>query len=367
MSSDLPEIDPKRNDEILSFLEGTQWRAAERRHLAGDASHRRYERLHVADGCVGVLMDSPVDPFDTPLPGQGKSYGEIAHLAYDCKPFAAIGEALRAMGIRAPELFHFDYDKGFLLIEDLGDAVFKPVIEASSDPAATEAELYRAAVDVLLEMHKHKAPTAYPLPGGGEYVLPPYDDDAKLIELDLLAEWYAPTRLERELTEGELSEFKDIWAALLPKRHLDHEVLVLRDYHSPNLLWLDGATSLERVGVIDYQDGLRGSAAYDLASLLQDARRTVPEKLERELLDYYVEASPFTDKEAVRQAYAVLSLQRNSKILGIFCRLCKRDGKPQYLDHLPRIWEYVERSLVHPVAADLRAWFDKVIPAQDRK
>ncbi len=360
-------IGEARDTELRAFLSSCAWDKAARAHLAGDASHRRYERLTRPDGKCAVLMDAPPDPLDTTLESHGKSYGDIAHLAHDCRPFAAIGNHLLALGFSAPELWAYDFERGFLLLENLGDGVFGSLIEAASDPAKEEAELYLAAVDCLVAFHQQNAPKQLPLPDGTQYVLPRYDAGALQIEVDLLPEWFVPVQLEDPLAAEELERFHGIWTEII-KQVGDASVqtaLALRDYHSPNLLLLPQRQGVQGVGIIDFQDGLLSHPAYDLVSLLQDARRTVPAALEQRLLKHYTESSG-VEPDAFLQAYASLGAQRNTKLFGIFCRLWKRDGKKSYLKHLPRVWEYMERNLAHPALADYKAWFDRNFPHENR-
>lgn len=361
---------PAREEALVAFVEDAGWGAATRSHLAGDASHRRYERLTAADGTIVVLMDDPSDPLDTPVSADQRSYGQIAHLASDCRPFAAVGNQLRREGLAAPELFAADLAQGFMILEDLGDHVFGPEIQGAADPAAREADLYGRAVDVLVHHHDQhpgaEALAALALPGGGSYAVPPYDAEAMQIEADLLLDWYAPARLGKSLDEEARVSFRAIWAALFPLAAARDPVLVLRDYHSPNLLDLPQRAGVQSIGLIDYQDAVLGHPAYDLMSLLQDARRDVPEGLEKDLMDRYLHARPGEDEASFRTAYAVLGAQRASKIIGIFLRLWKRDGKDTYLVHLPRMWRYLERNLAHPALAGYRDWIDTHFPKESR-
>lgn len=355
-----------READLVAFLAAAGWANASRSHLAGDASHRRYERVVGTGGTRAVLMDDPTDPLDTPSGPDQKSYGQVAHLASDCRAFAAIGNRLLEEGLSAPRLLAFDFAKGFLLLEDLGDALFKPLIEAADVPIKREAGLYAGAVQVLVHHHARPCPHALPLPDGSTYALPHYDPAALQIEVDLLLDWYAPARLGRDLDQGARKTFRDIWSDLFHYTESDTEVLILRDYHSPNLLELPDREGAASIGIIDYQDGLLGHPAYDLVSLLQDARRDVPAELEERLVDGYLAQRSDLKPEPFRAAYAVLGAQRASKIIGIFCRLWKRDGKDNYLVHLPRMWVYLERNLAHPALAGYKAWIDEHFPEDQR-
>jgi N-acetylmuramate 1-kinase len=370
MSDQIRAATDAREADLVVFLEGAGWQGARRSHLAGDASHRRYERLVDAKGNVAVLMDDPSDPLDTPLDASGsgdqKSYGQVAHLASDCRAFAAIGNQLRSEGLSAPELLAFDFEKGFLLLEDLGNALFASLINDAEVPLKKEANLYAGAVDVLVHHHRAKLPPTLPLPDDTSYALPKYDAQALQIEVDLLLDWYAPARLDKILNQDARASFREIWAALFQTLQSDSDVLILRDYHSPNLLHLPRREGVRAVGVIDYQDAVLGHPSYDLMSLLQDARRDLPEALETRLLDGYLAARTDLKPEPFRAAYAVLGAQRASKIIGIFCRLWKRDGKDNYLVHLPRMWVYLERNLNHPLLGPYKAWVDEHFPEAQR-
>lgn len=358
---------PEREALLVAFLEAAGEAAAVRSHLSGDASHRRYERLLLPGGKRIVLMDDPSDPADTQLGDAQKSYGEIAHLSFDMRAFVAIGNRLRAEGLSAPEVLAHDFENGFLLIEDLGDELFKPRIEASPQGGLVEHILYELATDALVHHHAETQLDLLPLPGGGTYELPSYDAAALQIEVDLLLDWYAPAQLGKELDAAARGSFRAIWASLFPLLESAHDVLILRDFHSPNLLFLEERTGVQQIGIIDYQDGLMGHPSYDLMSMLQDARRDVPQALEAELIAHYLAARPELDDEAFRAAYAVFGAQRASKIIGIFCRLWKRDGKDNYLVHLPRMWVYLERNLAHPALAEYKVWVDKHFPEDKRE
>ncbi len=343
-----------------AFLDAHGWGEAAISPLAGDASTRIYFRL-ARNGERAVLMDAPPGPDGPPL-ASGKPYSAVAHIAEDMRPFAAVARHLSSLGLSAPELLAQDLDQGFLLLEDLGDAVYGPEIDAGRN----EAELYGAAVDVLAHLHGHAAPE--PLACGDDgpaHTVPPFDDDAVLIEAGLLPQWYARLALGAEMGGSALDAFEAAWREVIPAARADTEALLLRDYHSPNLLWLPEREGVERVGVIDFQDALIGPAAYDVVSLLQDARRTVAPEIETELLAHYVAARAGAgnfEEDAFRTAYAVMGAQRNTKIIGIFARLWLRDGKPRYLAHIPRLADYLARDLSHPALAPVAAWYEAHLP-----
>lgn len=336
-----------RAERAAAFLAAAGWGDAARAPLAGDASFRRYERLRGPAGSA-VLMDAPPDA------------GE------DCRPFVAIGAHLRRLGFSAPAVLAADLIEGFLLLEDLGDDLYARVLSAGGD----EAALYAEAVDLLDALHAEPAPAALPVPNDAPYALPDYSAARLQAEADLLADWYLPEWSGRPTAPDLVAEYRALWRDLLPAARIDAPVLVLRDYHAENLLWLPRREGLARIGLLDYQDGVIGHPAYDLVSLLSDARRDVPPALADAMLARYAAAAgrrdPAFDAAAFRTAFAVLGAQRNCKIIGIFARLWRRDGKPNYLALIPRVWHNLERDLAHPVLAEVRDWLDRVVPPASR-
>ncbi|PLX38693.1 MAG: tRNA (adenosine(37)-N6)-threonylcarbamoyltransferase complex ATPase subunit type 1 TsaE [Hyphomicrobiales bacterium] len=346
-----------RSFALRAFLDEAGWTGAERRHLQGDASTRSYERIR-RDGEHAVLMNAPRRP-DGPPVADGKPYSQIARLAEDVRPFVAIGETLRANGFSAPELFAHDLDAGLLLLEDLGG-------EGVVEEGAPIAERYGVATDVLADIHGLDWPDSVPLPDGSIHHVPPYDEAALTIEVRLLADWYVPHMTGGELDGAALDEFLALWRERFDALDQAEKSWVLRDCHSPNLIWLPEREGPARIGLIDYQDAVIGPAAYDLASLLQDARVTVPPELEQVLFARYLErrraADTDFDRDTFAAAYATMAAQRATKVLGIFARLNHRDGKPVYLAHIPRVRDYLYRSLTHPVLSGLKLWYESHLP-----
>lgn len=334
-------------------------------YLQGDASVRRYARA-VGPQHSAVVMDWARQP-DGPIIRNGLPYSRIAHLAEDVRPFVAVAGALRAAGLSVPEIYAQNLEQGFLVLEDFGARVF--AAEAAAD-AARQEELWRTATDALVALAAHAPPETITLADGSVHRLPEYDHDALGIEVELLLDWLWPSLHGYEAPPDARTEFLALWTAVFDRLAAMPRAWVLRDFHSPNLLWLPERSGLARVGIIDFQDAMRGPGAYDLVSLLQDARTDVAPELEGMLLEHYCAAvsgrETGFDRDAFAFAYAALGAQRNTKILGIFARLAKRDGKPQYLAHLPRIWRYLERNLVHPQLAGLKSWYDKHMPADVR-
>ncbi|HEY2230101.1 MAG TPA: tRNA (adenosine(37)-N6)-threonylcarbamoyltransferase complex ATPase subunit type 1 TsaE [Xanthobacteraceae bacterium] len=349
----------ERMGAVRGFLAESGLSEAVRRWMPGDASTRSYERLVLPDRDL-ILMNWPRRPDGPPVRG-GRPYGAIAHLADNVVPFVAIAKGLREHGLLAPEIHHADLAQGLLVIEDFGD---QGVI--AGEPPAPIQDRYEVAVDALLGLHEQLLPDLLPVAPHLEYQIPSYDLEAFLIEAELILDWYLP-RLEVPVSAEAREEFRALWSEALEPALEAPPTWVLRDFHSPNLLWLSKHKGLARLGILDFQDAVLGPAAYDLASLLQDARVDVPEATELALLGRYLRRrsagdTSFDGGEFIR-IYVTLAAQRASKILGIFARLDRRDGKPQYLRHMPRIWGYLQRSLAHPALAELNAWYGEHVPA----
>ncbi|MGE0563353.1 MAG: tRNA (adenosine(37)-N6)-threonylcarbamoyltransferase complex ATPase subunit type 1 TsaE [Pseudolabrys sp.] len=344
---------------MRAFIERCGLAEAERKHMQGDASSRSYERF-AHGGHSYVMMNAPRRP-DGPAVRDGKPYSAIAHLAEDVTPFIAMANALRGRGFSAPAILAADRAAGFLLIEDLGNEG----VVAGTPPAPIE-ERYAAAVELLAALHVLRLPATIPVEPGVDYTLPSYDIDALLIEAELLTDWYLPM-LGAPMSVTRKRDYLALWREALGPVLSEPPTWVLRDFHSPNLLWLPDRKGHARIGLLDFQDAVMGAPAYDLASLLQDARVDVSELTEISLLSRYTRArltqDASFDAPAFAQCYSVLAAQRASKILGIFARLDRRDGKPQYLRHIPRVWGYLQRSLEHPALAPLKAWYATNAPA----
>jgi len=309
---------------------------------------------------TAILMDQPRQPDGPPIRG-GLPYSRIARLAEDVRPFVAVANALRNADLSAPEIYAADLQRGFLVLEDFGDRVYGAEIARGT----SQAELWRAATDTLLALSRHAVPAEIPLPDGTAHHVPIQDAAVLGIEVELLPDWYWHAVHGTPIPPPIRAAFMEAWEGIFARLAGEPGGWVLRDFHSPNLVWLPERDGARRVGLLDFQDALQGSLAYDLVSLLQDARLDVPAALEDELLAYYLDqrrAAPAFDAEAFRFAYAALGVQRNTKILGIFARLAMRDGKPSYLRHIPRLWRYLARGLAHPDLAALAFWFDRHFP-----
>jgi aminoglycoside/choline kinase family phosphotransferase len=309
-----------------AFLAANGWGGATIAPLAGDASFRRYFRVHLDDD-TAVLMDAP------------------PHLE-DSRPFLAIGKHLDSLGFSAPQPLAVDLDAGLILLEDFGDDRVTPALARNPGP---ERRLYETAVDILAALHAH--PPAD---------VAAYDTPELLREARLFPDWYLPA-----VGIAEAPGYDAAWATLWPAVLAAPRVLTLRDYHADNLMILD-RPGLRGLGLLDYQDALAGHPAYDLASLLQDIRRVVSPDLEAAMLDRYLAARPDIEPRAFRTAYDILGAQRNIKILGVFTRLYVRDGKAGYPAFHPRLWELVTRNLAQPALAPVAEWFAAHVPADAR-
>ena len=312
------------------FLASCGWAGARIEPLAGDASFRRYFRILHDDGRRAVLMDAP-PPHEDP------------------RPFVAVAEWLSSIGLAAPDILARDLDQGLLLLADLGNDRLRERLDEEGD---REAELYEIATDVLIHLHRHA-----PMPG-----LPVHGLDQWLDELALFTDWYCPA-LDVEV---DAQGYREAWRQVLAPVAADGlaPVTVLRDYHAENVMLIEGRSGVAHFGLLDFQDALSGHPAYDLASVLEDARRDVSPAIERAMLDRYIAATGHG--AAFERAYWALAAQRNTRILGVFVRLWKRDGKPGYRRFQPRMWRLFERDLAHPALGPVKAWFDANVPASAR-
>jgi N-acetylmuramate 1-kinase len=340
------------------LLKQAGWDTATRVFMTGDASSRAYERLIKPNGESALLMISPPRP-DGPPVRYGKPYSAIARLAENIRPFVAIDEGLRARGFSAPKIFACDLAAGLAILEDFG-------AEGVIDGQNISVERYGEAVAALARLHQMDLPDTLPITPDENYRIPPYDLEALTIEVELILDWYAPHIAHVALAASAKAKFVALWQRALGDIMPARPTWTLRDYHSPNLIWLAQRSSIARVGMIDFQDCLLGHPAYDVAAILQDARVTVPGDVELKLLGHYAlmrrETDAGFDMAAFARAYAVLGAQRATKILGIFARLDRRDHKPQYLAHLPRLRKYLEKGLAHPDMAEIKAWYETYLP-----
>ncbi|WP_187428491.1 N-acetylmuramate/N-acetylglucosamine kinase [Roseobacter fucihabitans] len=317
-----------RNNDLMNFIQQIGWGAAKIAPLAGDASNRRYHRLHHPDGRVAVLMDAP--------PDKGENIA----------PFVDIATYLTGTGLSAPEIFAANTERGFLLIEDLGDDLFARLILVEP---ALELPLYQCAVDVLSHLHRQAMPE-----------LEPYDARVMTPLATRAFDWYQ-FGAEGAVDLSARSRFLRDFHALLAPLDTQPKVLIQRDYHAENLLWIPERDGVARVGLLDFQDAMAGHPAYDLVSMLQDARRDVPRAVEQAMIDRFLEQNP-QDAIQFKTAYALLGAQRNLRILGGFSRLCLKAGKAQYIDLIPRVWAHIQTNLQHPVLRGIADLIRETLP-----
>jgi hypothetical protein len=314
-----------RDVAISAFLARQGLEAAPREPLAGDASSRRYERIISGDKSM-ILMDAPPPE--------------------DVARFADISRALIGFGYSAPKILAEEPSEGLLLLEDLGDDLFARLIEGG----AAEGPLYRLAVDFLIDLSKVPPPE----------FLPEFSDDYVRAQNEMFLDFYVPQKLGALLEPEPRAFYGEIWENLLPKMRIGPDVLLLRDFHSENLLYLKDREGLQALGLLDFQDALKGPAAYDLVSLLQDARRDVDETLASEMIYHYLDETG-GEEVAFRESYAILGAHRALRIMGIFCRLAKVEGKTRYLEMIPRMQRHLAGNLAHPGLAALRNWLQLTI------
>ncbi len=342
-----------RSLAIRAFLDAAGAPGSRRSHLTGDASARAYELASVPGESVRILMNSPKRPDGPPI-RDGLPYSRLAHLAETVVPFVAIDRVLREKGFAAPRIDATDLDSGLLLIEHLGS---DGLLDAEGRPIA---ERYVEAGRLLAQIHATDWPSRIDLGDGHVHDVPAYDRRAFAIETELVLDWYFPHIVGRQASSDDREAFTAAWDAALARIGDAERSLVLRDYHSPNIIWRGAEAGLSRIGLIDFQDAVIGPAAYDVAALAMDARVTIAPELERSIVAAYCEARHAAgafDEDGFARAYAVMAAQRNTKILGIFVRLDRRDGKPAYLKHLPRIKAYLGRAFAHPALAEVSAFF----------
>ncbi len=322
-----------RDDLIQAFLGRAGWGAARRSRLAGDASFRHYDR--VADGDRrAVLMDAPPPKEDV-------------------RPFVRIAMQLERLGYSSPRLLAVDLEAGLLLLEDFGDDTYTRLLQSGGD----EEALYGLAVDLLADLHGQ--PEAIPLG------LPDYDDNRLLAEATLLTDWYLPAVLGHATPAARRAEWVALWEAVFPLARRVPDTLVLRDFHVDNLMLLP-RPGIQACGLLDFQDGVAGPVTYDLMSLLEDARRDIDPALAARMTERYLARFPGLDRDAFAASWAVLAAQRHAKVIGIFTRLSRRDGKSGYLIHIPRVWRLLEAACAHPALAGIRDWLDRTLPAAGR-
>ena len=351
----------RRMESARAFLDAAcGGKKPTRRYLQGDASSRRYERITCEGMPEAILMDMPERPDGPPIEN-GRSYDEIAGLSRHIRAVEAINTTLRAKGYCAPETLGFDPDAGLMLQEFLAGEVFGQCYEKGNMQAPL-----RAAVELLADMARRDWPAQVALPDGSVHVVRAYDQAAMEVEVRLLTDWFWPRLTGTPIPGGALVEYLQAWRELLPAAGGGRAVWVLRDFHSPNLIWRPDEVGFARIGLVDVQDAVMGPAAYDLASLLQDARIPIPEKMESAMLAHYMglrrEGETDFDARQFELDYLLMGTQRACKVLGIFVRLDARDGKPAYLSRIPHVADYLRRNLTDPRLSILAQWFARHLP-----
>jgi aminoglycoside/choline kinase family phosphotransferase len=361
MSDKAKTVANAREAEIVAFLDRHGLGGFEQHPLPGDASTRSYLRLIRQGQAPLMLMNAP--PVEaTPCPAAATpserialGYNAMARLAASrVDAFAACAGFLRAQGLSAPEVVAFDADLGLAVTEDLGDALFARQIEQGADPKP----LYETAIDALIGLHRVTPPSTLE----HNWPLLTYDDLALRTGADLLLEWWPKFDPMVSIDAAVASDWEALWGPVRKRAEAMASVFTHRDYHAENLIWLPERGGAARVGMIDFQDAVLAHPAWDLLSLLQDARRDVDPALEALCLDRYLAAFPDQDPVAFRADYAFLAVLNASRILGLFARLIIRDGKPRYEAFMPRMWGYIIRNLETPGLEDLRDWFEAVVP-----
>ena len=357
---------------IAAFLADAGLADARVEPLPADASTRSYARLSRERRPSLILMNAPpVEdsppcwPTATEAERLTAGYNATARLAASrVHAFVATSAWLRAQGLSAPQVIAFDAEAGLAVIEDLGDGLFARLIE----DGAEARPFYEAAIDVLVHLHDTPAPDALPLPlhGGESWPLLSYDVLALKTGADLFPVWQPTLSPSVKIDDEALAQWQALWTPILTRGESGATVFTHRDYHAENLLWLPQRSGLARVGLLDFQDAVRGHPAWDMLHLLQDARREVAPELETAMLERYLAARPHVDRDVFLSDYAAMATVNTARLLGLFARLAVRDGKPRYLAFLPRMWRLLERNLAHPDLADLKAWFDRYAPAEVR-
>ncbi len=341
----------QRSLDIRAFLLGFGYGAALRKPFVGDASPRVYETFLDADGTEMILMDQRPSPAGSPV-WKGLAYRDVAHTTNPTvHPFIAIGTALADKGFSTPQIYARDLEQNILVLEHLGKGSFL------ADDGAPVQQRYELAAQLLAKIHEAGVPQNISA-AGIDWHVPPFDRDALMIEVSLALDWYFSYRLGREPSEADRTEFMAAWDEQFATLNTSRYGLLLRDYHSPNIVWRPELDGFNRLGVLDYQDALWGPNAYDLASLAQDARVTIVPEMEAAIIHAYTKSRTKNfDEASFADEYALMALQRNTKILGIFIRLERRDNKPYYRQHLPRIEAYVRATLMHPALARLARFY----------
>ena len=327
----MPDTGPERESAMTAFLGRAGWGEAKPRLLAGDASFRKYYRVERGSERV-VLMDAP-PPME------------------NVRPFLTIARHLTRLGLSAPRILAEDVEQGLLLLEDLGDGTYARKLADGAD----EAALYALAVDLLVELHRR-------FDAASASDVPRFDMARALREVNLLLDWYWPAIKGAPAPDALRKSYEAAWREALPALWSAPDSIALFDFHIDNLMLLDGRQGVAACGLLDFQDAVIAPIAFDLVSLLEDVRRDVPARLVAAMRERYAAASPKLDRAAFDRSYSAIGAQRNTRIVGVFTRLLVRDGKPRYLQFMPRVWRLLEGDLEHPALTPIRQWFDTHLP-----
>jgi aminoglycoside/choline kinase family phosphotransferase len=358
-----------REAQRRAFLAQAGLAEARREALAGDASTRRYERLHEASGVTLILMDQPPSVETQPCPPNADP-AERARLGYNAMARLAAGRVdafiacagyLRGLGLSAPRVIACDTGAGLAVLEDLGDDLYARLIEAGED----ETPLYDAAADVLVRLHAQPPPDTLTTDGVA-WPLLTYDEVALKTGGDLFLQWLPHLYPELDFSPAARDEWESLWAPIRAMGEAGATVFCHRDFHAENLIWRPERVGAGRVGLLDFQDALRAHPAWDLSMLLHDARRDVSPEREAAVLQRYFERRPDMDRQAMLAAFHGLGALNNARILGLFARLVVRDGKPRYKAFMPRLWRYIDRCLVEPAPPGLGSWLARHFPPEMR-
>ncbi len=362
------DLSSEREAEKAAFLQAAGLGSVRREPLTGDASTRRYERLHLADRTL-IFMDqppsvetSPCPPGATPAERQALGYNALARLAAGrVDAFIATAGWLRERGLSAPAILHADAARGLAVLEDLGDDLYARLIEQGQD----EGPLYDDAISALVRMHEVEPPPVLTY-DGATWPLLTYDDLALKTGGEIILEWLPKLKPELSFDAEAAAAWEAIWAPIRRRGEDGARVFCHRDYHAENLIWLPAREGAARVGLLDFQDALKAHPAWDMSMLLHDARRDVSADLEARSLARYFALRPDLDRAQFLADYHALGALNVSRIIGIFARLVTRDAKPRYAAFTPRLWTYLDRCLADPQLAELKAWFDRHVPAGSR-
>jgi N-acetylmuramate 1-kinase len=325
-----------RELQIAAFLKAAGWATAERGLLAGDASFRRYDRLKMGDRAA-VLMDAP-----PPMENVG--------------PFLSIARLLHGAGFSTPAVLAEDREHGLLLLEDLGDDTYTRLLRKGHD----ERALYELAIDALIQIRQR-------IPADAVVALPGFDTARCLREVSLLLDWYWPAIKGFDAPADVRAEFEAAWRKVLPNMWAAGTTITHYDFHVDNLLLLPDRPGFKACGLIDFQDAIAGPVPFDLASLLEDVRRNVPKVLAGDMIDRYLAGNPDLARGDFLTAYAASAAERNTRIVGTFARLLRRDNKPAYQGYMPRVWELLNQDIAHPDMAPVAAWFDRHLAKAERR